>query len=296
MKKNIFYLIILLITLTACSSNTQKGKDGASLKISTNSWIGYAPLFYAKEKGYLKKLNIQLVLNVSLGEAADTYLVNDADMVTTTQHELHEIQKTAKDTVPIILLDRSNGGDMILSNKSLQQIKNAKEIDAYLEINSINTNLLRDFIHFNKLNENKFHFINKDQAEIQDIKPQSTKTILIVSYSPYDVKLKKNGFHTISSTKDMKELIVIDALCTHKEFLQTKHKQLKKLKKIIDISIEKIQSDKKSSYKLIKKYLQNITYKEYLNALNGIKWINHPSSELLKRIEPIGYKREYLIQ
>ncbi len=295
MTKLFILFFSVLLTFTACSSDSTQKKFEKELKISTNAWIGYAPLFYAKEKGYLKKLNIKLILNVSLSEAADVYLVNDADMVTTTQHELHAIKKTVNDTVPIILLDRSDGGDMILSNKNLQQIKNAKKVDAYLEINSINTNLLRDFIRFHKLDINKFSFINKDQAEIQDLAPNSSKTMLIVTYSPYNVKLKKSGFLEISSTKSLQELIVIDSLCTHKKFLKTQKSRLKQLKAVIDNSIKEIQTDKKGSYKLIKRYLENISYTEYLKALDNIKWINHPSNKLLKRIKPIGYKREYLI-
>lgn len=284
------------MTLVSCSSNSSKQEYKKELKISTNSWIGYTPLYYAKEKGYLDKLNIQLITNVSLAEAANVYLVGNADIVSTTQHEFHTIQKSIKDTVPIILLDRSYGGDMILSNKTLDEIKKAKSIDAYLEIDSINSDLIRDFLHFNKFDKNKFNFINKDQAQIQDLKSNNSQTTLIVTYTPYDIKLKKHGFHEIISTRFMKELVVIDALCTHKQLLKTQKSRLKQLKIIIDKSIKEIQADKQNSYKLVKQYVEGITYKEYLKAFNGIKWINHPSDKLLQRIKPMGYQQGYLIQ
>lgn len=88
--------------LTACGKQNEK-----TIHIFTNSWIGYAPLFYAKEKGYFDKLNIDLVTNVSLAEAADLYDIGKADLVTTTQHEYYSLKNSGHNIVPVILFDRS---------------------------------------------------------------------------------------------------------------------------------------------------------------------------------------------
>ena len=95
------FFILLLLLFASCSSQTQDKE----LKIATNSWIGYTPLFYTQEKGEFKKLDMKLIQNV--------------------------------------FLNRSNGGDIIFSNKILTQIKEAKKIYAYLELDSINRKLLQ---------------------------------------------------------------------------------------------------------------------------------------------------------
>ena len=43
-------------------------EDNKKIKITTSTWIGYAPLFYAKEKNWLEPLNIKLLNVVSLSE------------------------------------------------------------------------------------------------------------------------------------------------------------------------------------------------------------------------------------
>ncbi len=295
MKKYILLFLLLVAFFTGCSENKTHHSHTAPLTISTNAWIGYTPLYYAKEKGYLKPLNIQLIVNVSLAEAADVYLMGNADIVSTTQHECHTIQKSVPDTVPFILLDRSDGGDMILSNRPIEAIKQAKHIYAYLEIDSINADLMQDFIRVHHLDTDRFTFINKDQAQIQNLHPDPSQTILIVTYSPYDSTLKKAGFKVLCSTRSTQELVVIDALCTHKSLLQTQKQRLHALKKVIDRSIREIESDTKGSYTLVKGYLGNLSYADYIDAFSGIKWINHPSEKLLHRIESIGYNREYII-
>jgi len=276
--------------LSACSSKPQK-----QIIISTNQWIGYAPLFYAYEKGELDPLNIKIVTSVSLGEAADLYSIGKADMVTTTQHEYNILKQTTHDIKAVILMDRSNGGDMILSNKSLDELKKSKKIDAYLEVDSINQEILLDFLKKNAISEDKIHFINKDQRQIQDIKNNKTQDILIVTYNPYNIALEKKNFKEVTSTKDINSIIVIDALCARDTLIKNDKQRLIKLKKVIDKAIKTIKENPEASYTVVSKYLSNVSYQEYLKSLSLIKWINKPSSELLEYIKQYGYSKDDII-
>lgn len=283
-------LILTLLIFSACSSKPQK-----QITISTNQWIGYAPLFYAYEKGELDPLNIKIITSVSLAEAADLYSIGKADMVTTTQHEYNVLKQTTHDIKAVILMDRSNGGDMILSNKSLDALKKSKSIKAYLEVDSINQEILLDFLKKNKISKDKIDFINKDQRQIQDVKNNKMQDILIVTYSPYNITLEEKGFKEIASTKSINSIIVIDALCARNTLIKNDKQRLIQLKKVIDKAIKTIQENPEASYKVVSKYLSNPSYQEYLNSLNLIKWINKPSPELLEYIKQYGYNKDDII-
>ncbi len=291
MFKLLLLFFTILLTFSSCSS-----KPKQELVLSTSQWIGYAPLFYAYDKGELEKLNIKLLINVSLAEAADLYHVGKADMVTTTQHEYKSLQESTNDIAAVILLDRSNGGDMILSNQSLATFHKSNKIYAYLEVDSVNQNILLDFIKNNHLNKNKFTYINKDQKQIQDIVNDKNKDILIATYSPYDVLLKKKNFHEVASTSNIDSIIVIDAICTKNKILKKDKKRLIALKKAIDNAIDIIQKEPKKSFEVLSKYFSNITYKDYIDSLKLIKWENKPSKELLKHIKKYGYNEDTIIQ
>lgn len=290
MRKFLSILLVFTFLFLGCSSKNDK-----EIVIATNSWIGYAPLFYAYEKGYLKKLNIKLINSTSLAEAANVYHVGKANMVTTTQHEYYALKKSMQDIYPVILLDRSNGGDMILSNLSVDELHKSKHIDVYLEIDSINQEMIKDFIKNNNFNIDKFTFINKDQQQIQDVAYSKETPKIIVTYTPYNLALIKKGFSQIASTKELDSIIVIDALCAKKELLRNDKARLIKLNKIIDNSIQEIQKDPRESYKLISKYLSNIGYLDYVESFKTIKWINKPSEGLLNFIKKYGYNKETLI-
>lgn len=282
--------LMLLLLFTACSNPQQN-----ELVLSTNPWIGYTPLFYAQEKGYLKEINIKLLSAVSLGESSNIFSVSKAQLLTTTQHEYLALKNEVTSIVPIILIDRSDGGDMILSNRTIQELNESKSIDVYLEIDSINKEMIEDFTQRHQLDANKMHYINRDQAQIQEITPFTSKAILIATYTPNNIKLEKKGFKELASTKDINTILVIDAICTTQQILHTNKKRLQKLKAIIEKSIEEIMADKIAAHRITRKYLDNLSYEEFSNSLETIKWLNNPSQELLKKINLMGYKKENLL-
>lgn len=265
------------------------------LTIVSNAWIGYAPIFYAKERGYLDELNIKVIPVVSLAEASDTFATGKADMVTATQHEYYKLKKQFPDIKPIILLDRSNGGDMILSNKTTKELKNAKNIQTYLEVDSINMDVLDEYLKKNKISKKNIIFHNSDQSSLQSLK-YANKPTLIVTYTPYDYTFKKEGYFEVASTKNIENIVVIDALFTTKNVLEKNRDRIEKLKKIIDKSIKELGSDKKNSYKIIAAYLDNISYKEYVKSFITIKWINNPTKKMINIVKKLGYETDDIIK
>jgi len=289
--KHILFSFILTFFFLGCSQQHTEKK----LIIATNSWIGYTPLFYAQAKGDLEKLNIDLSISVSLAEATNIYAMGQADMVTTTQHEYFSLRTITKNIFPFILIDKSYGGDMVLSNKTLDELHHAKKIDAYLEIDSINAEIIQKFLAYYDLNSSKVTFINKDQEKIQALSNNKSKAILITTYSPYDVILLQKGFFELISTKD-ENLLVLDILCGKKELLMQEKKRMIKLKKIIDKAIQEIDNNPKVSYNYVKPYLNNISYEEYTKALKNIRWINNPNTELLQKVKELNINTKYILQ
>ena len=281
MIKKVIFLIALLL-FTSCEYKNDK-----KLKISVTTWIGYTPLFYAKEKKWLEPLNIKLLNVVSLSENLYLYKAGNSDAYVGTQYEYNLLSQEKKSIMPIIMFDKSFGGDVVLGNFSIEEFQTTqKQIDAYLELDSINSIILEDFIKKYKLEDKKINYINEDQAFISRLDYNSIKNpTLIVTYIPYDDTLKKSGFKELSSTKDGLDLLVVDALFTSKEvFIQNQEKFLA-LKALVDKAIINLQNDPKEFYETIKYYLPNTTYEEFEASLSDIVWINSNISEkLLERL------------
>lgn len=282
LKKSIFLLFTIFI-FTSCSIQENK-----KLKIATTSWIGYTPLLYAQEKGWLEPLNIKLLNVVSLSESMYLYKGNNADVYMGTQYEYNFLAQKIESLIPIMLMNKSNGGDLVMSNSSVDELqKTEQEIDVYLEMDSINSILFEVFIKKYNLENKQINYINKDQAYISELK-NINKATIIVTYVPYNKILEKNGFKSLETTKNNYDLLVIDGMITTKETLNENKKTFLELKKLINKAIENLQNDPKEYYETIKDYLIDTNYEEFSESLNDIIWINKNIPE--KIIENLSNK------
>ncbi|AXK49167.1 hypothetical protein CRU87_08595 [Aliarcobacter trophiarum LMG 25534] len=278
---------VILVSLISIIFFTSCGEDKKEkLKIVTSNWIGYTPLFYAKEKGLLDNLNIELLSVVSLSESLYTFNSNHADIFLGTQYEYKMSSMKNSQVVPIMLLNKSDGGDVVMSNKTLQELyEERNKIDVYLELSSINSIVFEEFISKYKLETKYFNYINKDQSFIANLKEFTNPTI-VVTYNPYNIALEKRGLITLESTNDNKDLLIIDAMFTTNDILVKYKDELKELKKIVNIAISEIEKDPKQYYELIKVYLFGITYEEFTNSISNIKWLNNnPNQNILLNLK-----------
>lgn len=218
MFKKLLFSFVIVLLFTSCSLENKE-----KLRISATTWIGYTPLFYAKEKGWLEPLNIKLLNVVSLSENMYLYKAGNADAYVGTQYEYNFLANTTNSLIPVILFDKSNGGDVVMGNLDIEEFQNKNTpIDVYLEMDSINSILFEEFIKKYNLQNKQFNYINKDQAFISRLSNLENPTI-IITYVPYNISLEKHGFKELASTKNNPDLLIVDALFMQKDkFLQNR--------------------------------------------------------------------------
>lgn len=286
MLKKILAFSFVALLISGCFE-----KNDTKLRISATTWIGYSPLFYAKAKGWLDPMNIKLLNVVSLSENMYLYKAGNADAYVGTQYEYKILVQEDPTLKPVILFDRSYGGDVILGNQTLDKyIQTDTAIDVYLEMDSINSTLLQDFLKFHKLRNKEIHYINQDQLHIASLQKDTlTKPTLIITYTPYNVQLRKNGFNELASTKDGLELFVADALFTNEKTLHLHKEKFVQLKKYIDQAIVALEEDPQEFYNTVQPYLLELNFNEFQNSLGDIIWINKElSDKLSSRLEEAG--------
>lgn len=288
MKKIVLIHLLIIFLFSACSY-----KEDKKLKISITNWIGYSPIIYAKEKNWLNSLNIKILNVASLSENLYLYSAGNSDAFVGTQYEYTIAKHKYSSLIPLILFDRSNGGDVIMGNQSIDKYSQDVSIDAYLEMDSINSILLQDFIKKYELNADKIKYINKDQLYISTLKNKEIKNpTLITTYIPYNEQLKKNGFIELTSTANNPDLLIIDALFVTKEKFNRYKEEFKKLKTYIDKAIKNLNNNPKEYYLTIKKHYPEITYEDFIDSLEQIVWINKDlekqfSDKLIKNSFPL---------
>lgn len=293
MLKKIVLLSASVLLLCSCSSGQPE-----RLKISLTTWIGYAPLFYAKEKGWMEPLNIKIVSVSSLSENMYLYQAGNADAYAGTQYEYNLLVKKDPSLMPVMMLDRSNGGDLIMGNFSLEQLKNGPErLDVYLEMDSINIMLLKDFIRKYALENKTINYINHDQAHISTLEAKKMPAqTLIVTYTPYNIGLERHGFKELASTKESLDLLVVDALFATEAVFYTHRKQFLALKGLVNDALHALKNDPDEFYMTVKPYMLGMSKDAFEKSLEDIVWINNEiSEELRERMKEMDFPIRDLI-
>ena len=286
-------LLAVLFFVSACSLTPSK-----PLRISANLWIGYTPLFYIKERGWLEGKNIELVNVVSLYENMQMYAVGNADAFTGTQYEYHVQRQTHPTLTPVLLLDRSRGGDIVMANRDLPTLRKSDHpIDVWLEVDSVSQELFRAFIRAKNLEGKKYRFHNLDPESISKLPLKKSPTIL-VTYAPYDNPLRERGYREVATTADPAlDFQIIDALYTDDEDLRHFHKELATLNRLIARALHDLRKDPKTYYHYVQHYLQGEDYPRFLESLATIEWIYAKRDKrFLESLQNMGLPTDHLME
>ena len=270
---------LTLFFLISCSF-----RPSEPLRISTNLWIGYSPFFYIQQKGWLNESNIEILNVVSLSESMQIYESGFVDAFTGTEYEFKRIQKKVPDLEPIILLDRSLGGDIVMGNYDIATLQKAQKIDVYLEVDSISKVLLNCFTELYDINESVLHLINKDTDDSSMLTMKEEPT-LIITYLPYDILLKKNGYQVLDTTKNL-SLFVMDALYTDSETRKKYAKEFAVLNQLIAKALNNLKNDPEEYFSTVQVFFKYKDKNAFFEALDSIEWI-YPdrSRELMKQLD-----------
>ncbi|MBD3825022.1 MAG: hypothetical protein IE916_11025 [Epsilonproteobacteria bacterium] len=100
------FLLVLSFFMSALFTGCEAQKS-TKLKISATTWIGYTPLYYAKEKGWLDELDIKLLHLSSLSENMYLFDSGNSDAYVGTQYEYAQLSSKMPSLTPIVMFDRS---------------------------------------------------------------------------------------------------------------------------------------------------------------------------------------------
>ncbi len=285
MQRRTFMQLAAVGVLSAAGCARQT--DDTPLRIAVNAWIGYAPLVYADRMGWLKPANVQLFETVSLGESLSLFESGTVDAYSATQYEFHLARPKAPTLKPVMLLDRSNGGDGIVGNRTLAQLRGeTRPIETYLEADSINMELFNQFVASHHLKHLPWKLINQDQASNTLLSPRRPEPTVVVTYSPYKEQLLAKGFTLLGDTRSI-NLLIIDGIFAPQAVIDQQAARWKQVKQAVDRAIEVARAEPQAFLQHTSRFLGIETVTGLKAALAGIEWINHPAPPLLTRLQAL---------
>lgn len=277
MKVNIYVISLLLLLLSACTS--EKNND---LRVGLVQWIGYAPLYVAEHDHQLPQ-NLRIIDFGSNYDIVEALKEGRLDGALLTIDEVLRLTQEGIELKVIYAIDTSNGSDAILATQGIANMKELKGKRVAYEPQSVQEYLL-------------FRALEKNAMQISDIKSVLCKFNeqlnlrkenaydAIVTFEPIKNKLLKTGLHTVYSSRDIPNEIV-DLLVVRETVLKENKETLKKTIEALLNATKKIQKNK-STDSVVATYLQ--TRPDALkNAYDGIVLLSKETNlHLLSGKEP----------
>src|SRR5438105_10330515 len=99
-----------------------------TIKIAHSTWVGYGPLYIARDKGIFKKngVEVDLVVMEDPKERFPTLMADKIQMIASTVDTALLYMKKPDDFQYVVAIDDSNGGDGIVANKDINTIADLK--------------------------------------------------------------------------------------------------------------------------------------------------------------------------
>lgn len=131
-------VITLLLLLVACSPPQKP----SPLRIGTNVWTGYEPLYLARELGYLKPNRVRLVEFSSSQQVMRAFRNASIDAAGVTLDEALLLVEQGFTPKIIFIMDLSQGGDAIVSQANIESIEELRGKRIGVESNALGVYVL----------------------------------------------------------------------------------------------------------------------------------------------------------
>jgi len=204
-------LLAMLVLATAAAA--------APLKLGYSIWVGYGPLFLAKEKGYYGKAEVELT-NVEDTKLRFTALAaGQLDGMVSTIDAMVLYLKTGKEYQYVLALDDSSGGDGIVANRTIKAVKELKgKKVAFLE-GSVSHFFLSVLLKQNGLKQADIESVNMTAGDA-GAAFVAGKVDAAVTWEPWLTRAKKTDFGQVLVDSSKTPGLITDVLIIRRDVIE----------------------------------------------------------------------------
>lgn len=274
--KNLKLLILLILLAavgTGCSEPPQQ-----TLRIGSILWPGYEPLYLAGKLGYYKNHPIKVIDFLSNTNSLVAFKNNNLEAGAFTLDETLQIISEGIDIEIILIMDVSNGGDVILANKNIKNIKDLRGKTIAVESSAVGAYTLKRALELNAMDFNDVKIVSTNTME-QAERFASGEIVAAVTFDPYRTQLLRSGKKEIfNSTMIPNE--IVDVLVVRKDYSEKYPETIRHLIKawFRTLKYQKNNPVKSAEYSL-KRY--NTTSSDYISSLKLLKFASKEENLVL---------------
>lgn len=246
------YMILLISTVfTGCGD---KINHKHMLRVGNTVWPGYEPLYLAQHIGILDNNEVRFVEYISTSQVLRAFKNKAVEVAAVTLYDALLLLKDGFNPKIILVLDISNGGDVILSHNEYKNMNSLKGKTIGLENTSMGMHVLSRALEHNDIDINDVKIKRLEAYEhTKEFKNKSVDAI--VTYEPIsNALIAEYGANEIFSSKEMPNEI-LDVLIVQDDYLKTHSREIKNLVQSWYKALEYYKNNEKESNAFLSKRL-----------------------------------------
>lgn len=220
-------ILLALVSLMLVSGCGRQQTSSEPFRITINTWVGFAPLYLAQEKGFFKKHGLQNVEIVKMDDAAARKSSMEAGRI---EGYASSVDNWALDSAHgvdgkiVMAFDESAGGDGIVAKNNIKTLSDLRGKTVAAQPGMPGQFLLFHLLRKAGLSSGDVKFIEMD-SDKAGAAFVAGKLDAAVTWEPWLSKASTAGGHILASTKDNRGLIV-DVLVVPPDVLSKRPKDV----------------------------------------------------------------------
>ena len=239
------------------------------LRVGTNLWPGYEPIHLAKElKFWDEGKEIRTIEYPSAGEVIRAFRNGTLDVAALTLDEVFLLRQAKFPVKVILILDISNGGDVIIADKKYPSMKQLKGKRIGVEAGALGAFVISRALQLNGMKLSDIHPVPMP-VNIHERHFKKGKVDAVVTFEPIRTKLLDFGAIEVFTSREIPGEIV-DVLVAHEAAIKNNEDAIVKLVAGWFQAVDYLDRNPNKAASIISKRLK-IPAKEVLASYQGLK-------------------------
>ncbi len=243
-------LLVLLVVLSLAAPQAL----AKTLKLAHSTWVGYGPLYIARDKGYFKEegVDVKLIIMENTSLKMGALMAGKIDAVASTADEFPIYMKPGNLLYYILAVDNSKGGDGIVANKDIKTVADLKGKKVACEIGSVSQFFLNALLREVNLTENDIKMINMTATDA-GVAFVAQRVDAAVTWEPHlsQGASREHGHILIDSSR--RPGLIVDVVAVREETMKNREVELKAFVRAWQRALDFIEEDPNEAYKIMAK-------------------------------------------
>ena len=279
MLKSMIHRLGLAALSAAAGLSMMASAEAGTIRLGMTTWVGYGPLFLARDKGFFKELGLDVELRII--EDASLYMAaiaaGELDGNASTIDEIMKYRSPDFCFKAVLALDDSHGGDGVLVHDGVNSLKDLKGQQVGMNEGSVSQFWFNILLTREGMTEKDLQITNMtaDDAAAAFIAGQIPAA---VTWEPHLslVRTKKQGKVLIDSSQTPG--LIVDVVALTCDLIQKNPKDVEALNKGFYKAVEFIKTNPDEAYAIMAKGVGGYLEKpaDFAEAAKGVRFYDKP--------------------